>query len=260
MSLHEFCTDAGTHGRLKSDRAPKLVGCNSEFYKPAHKRYMDLTYAKPKHKNQIWCVDLEIQMCQEQDGMKECSKPHVGLCPHSPSQANPISALITLAGGFTRYEEVMGQTRDISESLDFDCWDLPAVHPSISEHDRRLGRWASVSLLGSDMCYWIIPATRKLVADITVHHVTWDDMADPTIKEMIDAFNNELTKNLDDSNFDNPDLIDFRLTDNLSLLNEHLCNRSPLDPAYGGNDTTPTDEDNAEPCECPEEDNIALDA
>lgn len=68
MSLHEFCTDAGTHGRLKSDRAPKLVGCNSEFYKPAHKRYMDLTYAKPKHKNQIWCVDLEIRE------LKKCAR------------------------------------------------------------------------------------------------------------------------------------------------------------------------------------------
>jgi len=73
-------------------------------------------------------------------------------------------------------------------------------------------------------------------------------MADPAIKEMIAAFNNELTKNLYDSNFDDPDLIDFHLSDNLSLLDVHICNRSPPDPAYGDDDTTPMDEDYAKPC------------
>ena len=108
----------------------------------------------------------------------------------------------------------MGQTLNISEFLDFDFRDLvwywPRVHPSISEHDSRLGRWANVSHhVRSNMCYWIIPTTGNQVADTTVPHVTWDDMADPTLKEMIAAFNNELNKNLDDSNFDNLDLIDF---------------------------------------------------
>ncbi len=54
------------------------------------------------------------------------------------------------------------------------------------------------------MCYWIIPANGNTVTDTTVLHLTRDDMADPARKEMIIAFNNDLTNNLDDSNFDYP--------------------------------------------------------
>eukprot|EP00804_Cyclotella_cryptica_P006136 CCRYP_018441-RA/>CCRYP_018441-RA protein AED:0.26 eAED:0.26 QI:0/0/0/1/0.25/0.4/5/0/619 len=236
MSIYEFCTHVGTPGELKLDRAPELVGSNSELYKTACKQHIDITYAKPKCKNQIWPVDFEIPELKKRIRNKM---------------------------GYTGYEEVTGHTPDISEFLDFDFWDFdwywPGVHPSISEHDRRLLRWASVSSpVASNMCYWIIPVIGNPDADTTVQHVTQDDMADPTIKEMIDACNSKLTKNLDDSNFDNPDLNDFHLTDDLSLLDEHTCNCSPLDLAYRDNDTTPMMK--TMPSPRPEEDDVALDA
>ena len=84
-------------------------------------------------------------------------------------------------------------------------------------------------------------------------------MADPIIKVIVPN-NNELTKNPDDSNFDNPNLFNFYLTDDLSLLDECIHNHSPLDPIYEDNYTTPTDEDYAETCKHPEEENVTVDS
>jgi hypothetical protein len=61
-----FCTNVGTPEKLKSDRAPELIGRNSEFYTLARKKRIDLSYAEPERKNQIWPVDLEIRELKKQ--------------------------------------------------------------------------------------------------------------------------------------------------------------------------------------------------
>ncbi|KAL3798057.1 hypothetical protein HJC23_012348 [Cyclotella cryptica] len=108
------------------------------------------------------------------------------------------------------------------------------------------------------MCYWVIPITGAPVADTTVQHITRDDMNDPTIKMMIEEFNTKLTANLNNSNFDNPDIVDFHLTNEISLLDEHICNCSPVDSAYRDTSSTPTDEDTAEHRDRPDDDNIDI--
>lgn len=69
------------------------------------------------------------------------------------------------------------------------------------------------------------------IVETTVQHVTRDEMNDPEMKEMISAFNEKLTNRLDDKNFDNPELVDFHLTDDskINLLDERIHARSSWD-------------------------------
>ena len=69
----------------------------------------------------------------------------------------------------TGYEEVTGQTADISEWLDFEFYDLVYWYdrpnnPDVSDNVRRLATWLGIShRVGSNMCYWLITESGKLI-------------------------------------------------------------------------------------------------
>jgi hypothetical protein len=110
------------------------------------------------------------------------------------------------------------------------------------------------------MCYWIALANGHIIAETTVQHVTRDELNDPEIKSQIERFDRQMHERMDDTNFDNPELADFHLNDDLSLLDERIRDRWPHDTAYGDERTTPPDSDFDEPQEQPEEDDIDIDA
>eukprot|EP00957_Ditylum_brightwellii_P191318 14567333-Ditylum_brightwellii.AAC.2 len=76
------------------------------------------------------------------------------------------------------YEEVTGNTQDISQWLAFEFNDLVWWHdraekPNISDDPKHLGRWVGISNnVGSNLCYWIVTASGKLVSKTSVQHVT----------------------------------------------------------------------------------------
>ena len=105
------------------------------------------------------------------------------------------------------YEEVTGDTPDISEWLDFEMydlvwwWDRPGK-PDVTDKARRLGRWLGVShRVGSDLCYWIITNSGQLVSKTSVEHVTQDDYLQPDTRKEIEEFNRQLEERLKDDNF-----------------------------------------------------------
>lgn len=241
-TLNDLCNDVGTPEKLKSDRAPEFCGRDSAFLKNANKRGIDLTYTEPERKNQIWKVDHEIRELKRryQNKMKSRKVPRrlwdFGL-KHTAKilQLLPRNSL----QGRTGYEEVTGKTPDISEYCDFDFYDLvwyhAGVHPSISEENRELGRWLGVShRVGSEMCYWIMTASGKVIAETTVQHVTRDDMLDNDIATQIESFHNTLSERLDDSNFTLPSVGNF-------AFDEDHYDLPQWDPAYG--DNTPNDDE-----------------
>ena len=85
----------------------------------------------------------------------------------------------------TGYEEVTRDTADISEWINFEMYDLVywiyrPNKPDTSDGVRRLGRWLGIShRVGSDMCYWLITESGKLVSKTSVEHVILDDYLNP---------------------------------------------------------------------------------
>ena len=96
-------------------------------------------------------------------------------------------------------EQVTGNTVDISEYCDFEFYDLVWFHAGgnhkleTTEDARRLGRWLGIShWVGSDMCYWIMTESGKMIANTTVQHVVRTDLEDPATKARIDGFNRKV--------------------------------------------------------------------
>ena len=101
------------------------------------------------------------------------------------------------------YEEVTGDTVDISEWIDFEMYDIVywidrPNKPDTLDNVRRLGRWLGIShRVGLDMCYWLITDSGKLVSKTSVVHVICDDYLNTEVKKKIDEFNEKLDKRLD---------------------------------------------------------------
>jgi Reverse transcriptase (RNA-dependent DNA polymerase) len=85
-------------------------------------------------------------------------------------------------------EVLTGDTVDISEWLDFEFYDpVWYWHRPGDEDNPRVGRWLGVAhRVGSNLCYWILTASAKVVARTTVQHITEIEMLDPVIKKRVD--------------------------------------------------------------------------
>ena len=107
----------------------------------------------------------------------------------------------------TGYEEVTGKKSEISEWLDFEFYDLVYGYdkpnkPDVSDNVRRMAIWLGIShCVGSEMCYWLITESGKLISKTLVEHVTRDGMLASGIKQQIDIFNTKLEERLDDTSF-----------------------------------------------------------
>jgi hypothetical protein len=83
--------------------------------------------------------------------------------------------------GRTGYEEVTGNTPDISEWLDFEFYDLVwwldrPTKPSITMVQRCLARWLGILYrVGSDLCFWLITESGKIISKTSVEHVIHHD-------------------------------------------------------------------------------------
>ena len=104
-------------------------------------------------------------------------------------------------------DQVTGQIDEISEWLEFEFYDLVYWYyrpnnPDVSEHVRRLAIWLGISHhVGSDMCYWLITESGKLISKTSVDHVTGNGMFASGTNQQIDIFNTNLEEWWDDTSF-----------------------------------------------------------
>jgi hypothetical protein len=107
----------------------------------------------------------------------------------------------------TGYEEVTGQTPDISDWMDFKFYDLvwwldQPTKPNFTDHTRRLAQWLGVShQVGLDVSYWLITESGKIISKTSVEHVTSDVYLQTDKKAEIDEFNQKLDESLADASF-----------------------------------------------------------
>ena len=102
--------------------------------------------------------------------------------------------------GRTPYEEVTGETPDISEDIDFQFYDWVWYwdHPG-DEDSPHLGRWLGVShRVGAAMCYWVLTEKGTTISRSTVQHVTKEERLQDTLKASIEAYDRSLKEKLDD--------------------------------------------------------------
>jgi hypothetical protein len=207
--LIDFTDDVGIPERLVTDGATEFTGRHTEFVKEARRMRILLHTTEQGRKNQNNAAKREIGFLAKRWRLRMTKKAvpkrlwDFGLVYES-------ELLCRMASGSdwrTGYKEVTGQTPDISELLDFEFYDLVwwldrPTKPNFTDHVRRLARWIGVShRVGSDMSYWLITESGKIISKTSVEHVIRDDYLQADKRKEIDEFNLRLEASLDDANF-----------------------------------------------------------
>jgi hypothetical protein len=208
-SLVEFTDDVGIPDQLVTDGAMEFTGKNTDFVKEARRMRICLHTAKQGRKNQNHAAEREIGTLAKRWKLRMTKKDipkrlwDFGLVYESEILSRTARGTDSRTG----YEEVTGQTPDISEWTDFEFYDLVwwldrPVKPDMTDYVRRLARWLGVShWVGSDLCYWLITDTGKIISKLSVEHVVRDDYLQEGTKKMIDDFNTALLETLNNENF-----------------------------------------------------------
>jgi len=207
-SLTEFTDNIGIPDLLWSDGAPKMTGNNTEFVREANRLKIRQRITEQGRRNQNHASEREIGELKKRWRNRMIKKKiprrvwDYGLV----YEADLLRFIPRGNFGRTAYEEVTGQTPDISEWTDFEMWDLvwfwDQAKVDLGVDNRRLGRWLGVSHhVGSDLSYWIITNNGKVLSRTTVQHAIRDDYLNMDTKTKIDTFNTEIEARLDDTNF-----------------------------------------------------------
>ncbi|KAI2509503.1 Reverse transcriptase (RNA-dependent DNA polymerase) [Fragilaria crotonensis] len=106
----------------------------------------------------------------------------------------------------TGIEIVTGEAPDMSEWIDFEfynhVWYYDQKKIEIDGTGQRLARWLGVALrVGSDLCFWLLLESGKVIARTTVQHVVRDDYLNNDVKSEIESFDRSVDERLSDQNF-----------------------------------------------------------
>jgi hypothetical protein len=117
-----------------------------------------------------------------------------------------LSIIARPSTGRPGMEEIKGQTIDISEWLDFSFYDLVwywnEQKTDMTEDQRLLGHWLGIAhRIGSDLTYWILTQSGKVIARSTVQHVTITDLQQPMIQMKVKEFEEAVNTRLAEDNF-----------------------------------------------------------
>jgi Reverse transcriptase (RNA-dependent DNA polymerase) len=260
-SLIDFTDDVGIPERLVTDGATEFTGRHTEFVKEARRMRIILHTTEQGRKNQNHAAEREIGFLAKRWKLRMTKKKvprrlwDFGLVYESEL----LSRMARGSDRRTGYEEVTGQTPDISEWLDFEFYDLVwwldrPVKPNFTDYTRRLARWLGVShRVGSDLSYWLITEGGKIISKTSVEHVTRDDYLQVDKKAEIDEFNERLEESLNDENFvvegegefDSMYLEDIDDDTNAGVIREEDLHSTPSVDDYGDMhvDDRPEDDD-----------------
>jgi hypothetical protein len=189
--LAEFVRDVGVPTDLRADLASYFSGRNTDFVKEAKRLRIKLTYAEKGRHNQNHAAEREIRDIKRRWHNKMVSKgaPKRLWDYGVVHQAEIMSRMSRGKTGRTGYEDVTGETPDISEWVDFDFYDWiwyhdpPDTMAETTEEIRKLGKWLGVAnRVGSALTYWVLTEAAKVIARSTVQHVTAQEQLNDDIK------------------------------------------------------------------------------
>ena len=169
--LVDFTDDVGIPKRLVIDDAREFTGKGKHFAKEARRILMQLHKIEQGLKNQNHAAEREIGFLANRWKL-QMQKKRVPKRLWDFGLVVESEILTRMARGQDRrtgYDEVPGKTADISECLDFEFYYLVYWYDRpnklyVSNNVRRLSRWLGISHpVGSNMCYWLITESGKLI-------------------------------------------------------------------------------------------------
>ena len=208
QSLTEFTDDVGIPDTLLSDGAPEVVGSKTDFMKEVNRLKIRLKRSEAGRSNQNYAAECEIGVLKKRWRNRMLRKkvpPRLwdyGLIYES----NILNRIPRGQLQRTGIEMVTGETPDISEWIDFEFYDRVWCYNQkkieIDGSGRRLARWLGVAhRVGSDLCYWLLLQSGKVIARTTVQYVVRDDYLNDDVKSEIERFDQTVEERMSDQNF-----------------------------------------------------------
>ncbi len=220
QALTEFADDVGIPDTLLSDGATEVTGKHTDFMKEVNRLKIRLRRSEAGRSNQNYAAEREIGELKKRwrnRMLKRKVPPRLwdyGLIYES----NILNRIPRGQQQRTGIEMVTGETPDISEWIDFEFYDRVWYYDQkkieIDGSGRRLARWLGVAhRVGSDLCYWLLLESGKIIARTTVQHVVRDDYLNDDVKIEVERFDRSVEDRLSDQNFALNDQNDFYLQD-----------------------------------------------
>ena len=155
--------------------ALKIMGKHKVFQDQVNNLCIDLTHSEVEQYNQNHAAKGDIG---HQKKSEKIPKHLWGYSIVHPSGI--LSSIAHDKTGYTGIEEVVGQTPEIYEWLDFDFYDCVLIldnkHTSTTDNIIILERWLGIShKIGSNMCYLLLTVSGKVITQTTVQHVIYTD-------------------------------------------------------------------------------------
>ena len=245
QALTEFSDDVGIPDSLMTDGAPELVGPKTEFMKEVNRLKIRMRRSEVGRSNQNYAAEREIGELKKRwrNRMLKRKVPNRLWDYGLVYESSILNRIPRGSQQRTGLEIVTGDTPDISEWIDFEFYDRVWYydHKKMEIHDtgRRLARWLGVAhRVGSDLCYWLLLESGKVIARTTVQHVTRDDLLNDDVRGQVEQFDRTVDERLNDQGFMTEDAdASFYLQDE-DVDDSGVLTTTPTDAEYGDMITT----------------------
>jgi hypothetical protein len=243
QTLRDFVDDVGIPNTLICDLATEQVGPHTPMMKEIRHMRIKMHNAEKGRSSQNHRAETEIRELKRRWKARMVEKriPRRLWDYGVVYAAEILSVTARSITGRPGMEEIKGDTIDISEWLDFEFydyvwyWDDKKV--DMTDEQRLIGRWLGIAhRVGSDMTYWILTKSAKVIARSTVQHVTTSDMAMPAVQDSVKAFDTSVTLRLADDNFIQQERGIFYMDDDDDDRDDNFI---PTDAEYGDMITEP---------------------
>ena len=211
-TLCAFIDDFGIPDTLIADLAGEQSGENTEFLNQVCRHNIRLHHTEKGRHNQNHQVELEIGILKQRwkNRMSQKGVPSRLWDYGLVYEVEILTHMCRHGSDRSGYEELTGNTPNISEWLDFAFYNLVWYHVPSNKPTtppRALGHWLGVShRVGSALCYWILTRSGKVISSTTVNHVTQADTRDPHNAQHIRDFDSAVRARLEDTNFTSNDV------------------------------------------------------
>ena len=209
QALGEFISDVGIPDTLTCDFATEQTGPHTEVVKLMRRLHIKPRIAeKGRSITQNSRAEAEIREVKTKwKARMRSSQVPPRLWDYGLVYIAEIQSILARGPDFrTGIECLTGDNVDISEWLDFDfyerVWYWDQKKMDMTDEQARIGRWLGIAhRVGSDMTYWILTESGRVIARSTVQHITVTDMATDAMKTRVQMFDDRLTERLDMENF-----------------------------------------------------------
>ena len=208
QALAEFIDNVGVPEQLTADLATEQTGAATMFAKLGRFHRIQFHYSEKGTGKQNHKAEREIGLLKQRwrRRMNERRVPNRLWDYGLVYEAGLLSRVARGQDGRTGIERLTGETPDISEWIDFQFFDLVWYHTNqktdTADEQYHLGYWLGIAhRIGSDLCYWVLTKSGKVIARTTVQHVTKEDQEKEDIREKTRNFRLIVAERLDDTNF-----------------------------------------------------------